>query len=319
MTQARGVQGRLLRSSDVETAYNLDPTSMTAIVMPFNTADLRGDQTQITPATIRGRRDPAQPILGRVNVAGSIVVPVDRFTIGHWLKMALGAVSVASTGGDLFQHTFTVGSLMDSYVMELGYTDIAAYAKYNGCKVGGMNFSIGGDEEFTMSFDIVGGKETVGTTTAFSGTTELGLARYNQFDATLKEGGSTLATVTECNITVNNNLDESVYLIDGEPTRAQLPEGFINVTGSYRAMFENWSLYAYAFSGTERSLELDFAVGSDQMQIIIDEIQYRRQAPGIPTPGGIWITQEFQAYYDDAAAASVIRAILINSLDETTY
>jgi hypothetical protein len=320
MTHARGVQGQLLKSVYVETGYNLDPTSMVAQKLPFNTQELKGDQNLVTAATIRGRRDPAEPILGNVNVAGAVTVPVDRFNIGHWLYMALGGYAVASTGGDLFEHTFSVSSVLDSHVLETGYLDIAAYQKFNGCKVGGFSLRVGGDEELTMSFDVIGGKETLLTASAFSGTpAERTLGRYKQFDASLQEGGSAIATVTELEFTFNNNLDDSVYLIDGTEYRGDLPEGFATVEGMFRAKFENWSLYAYAMSGTERSLQIDFAVGSDQLQISIDELIYKRMSPGIPSAEGIWIEMPFQAYYSNAAAASVIRAILTNSLNENTY
>ena len=92
MTQARGVMGQLLRSTYVETAYNYDPASMACYKLPFNTCELRGDQTLTTPATITGRRDPAEPIGGNVNVAGSIVVPLDRHNIGHWQEDGPGCI-----------------------------------------------------------------------------------------------------------------------------------------------------------------------------------------------------------------------------------
>ena len=315
MTQARGVMGQLLRSVYAETGYNYDPTSMAAVKLPFNSYGVRGEQAQNVAATIRGNRNPYEPFFGNINVAGDVVVPVDRFAIGHWLKMAFGTVSTASTGGNLFQHTFTVGSVMDSWVLEAGFTDIGKYLKHSGIKVGGWSLTVGGDAELTMSFNVIGGNETQGTATVFSGTpTSYGTGRYGNFQATLKEGGVALATAAEVSINVSNALDESVYLIGDEGYRGDLPEGLLSVEGSFRAKFETWSLYTMAVSGTERSLEIDFAVGSDQLQIIIDELRYRRQAPDIPSAEGIWQEMPFMGYYSDAAAASAIRAILINSL-----
>jgi len=314
MTQARGVMGQLLRSTYVETAYNYNPASMACFKLPFNTCDLKSDQTLTVPATIRGRRDPAEPIGGNVNVAGSVVVPLDRHNIGHWLKMALGAVTTTSTAGNLYQHVFKVNSTMASYVMEQGWTDIGLYQKFSGCKVGGWGMTIGGEDELTLNFDIVGAQETPAATSAMSGTTEYGVARYGKFDATLKEGGTTLATATEVSFTVNNNLDENIYCIDGTPYRNDLPEGLCTIEGTMRVKFETWSLYIYAMSLTERSVEIDFAVGSDQLQIVMDEVKYKRMSPGIPSAEGIWQEIPFQAFYTDAAQASVIRAILINSI-----
>lgn len=315
MTQARGVQGQLLRSFYVETAYNYDPASMHSVKLPFNSTELKGDQTLTTPATITGRRDPAEPIGGNVNVAGSIVVPLDRHNIGHWLRAALGSPTTTSTAGDLYQHVFKVGSLMDTFVYEQAWADIGLYQKFNGCKIGGWNMAVGGEDELTLSFDLVGGQEAVGATTAFSGQTAYTINRFGKFDATLKEGGSTLATCTELNFSVNNNLDENIYCIDGTPYRNDLIEGFCNVEGTMRVKFETWSLYIYAMSLTERSIELDFAVGSDQLQIVMDEVKYKRMSPGIPSAEGIWQEVPFQAFYSDAVQASVIRAILINSID----
>jgi hypothetical protein len=290
---------------------------MVAYKLPFNSYGVRGDQAMNVAATIRADRNPYEPFAGNINVAGDAVVPVDRFAIGHWLKMAFGICTTTSVGGNLWQHVFTVGSTteLDSYVLEAGFTDITKYTKHTGIKVGGWSIAVGGDAELTMTFNLIGANETPLAASCFSGTpTEYGSGRYGQFDATLKEGGSSLATVTECNINVSNNLDESVYLIDGSQQRGDLPEGFMSVEGTYRAKFEDWTLYTYALSGTERSLEIDFAVGSDQLKIIIDELRYRIQAPEIPSAEGLWQEMPFMGFRSDAAAASVIRAILVNSI-----
>ena len=82
-----------------------------------------------------------------------------------------------------------------------------------------------------------------------------------------------------------------------------------------RVKFETWSLYLYAMSLTERALEINFIVNSDQLQIHMDEVKYKRMSPGIPSAEGVWQEIPFIAYYDDDADASVIHVTLINSVN----
>ena len=78
-------------------------------------------------------------------------------------------------------------------------------------------------------------------------------------------------------------------------------------------MFENWSYYARAMSGTERSLTLKFQTGSFYLEFDVGELIFERNSPPIDTPLGIWQDLPFKAFYKDDADASVVKVTLVNT------
>ena len=62
-------------------------------------------------------------------------------------------VKVGVTGGLSFSHTFKSGGVLPSFVVEKGFTDIAQYFLYTGCKVGKMALNIDPEAVQKISFD----------------------------------------------------------------------------------------------------------------------------------------------------------------------
>lgn len=311
MAQAKGVKAQLL-GAVAETTYGSDPVSVSAIVLPINSSAIRGAQNINAPATIRNNRNPVQPFLGNINVAGDVVIPVDLVNMGWWLKMFFGAPTTTGATSP-YTHVFKVPSALDSWVFEQGYTDVGKYQKFNGCKVKSIAFKFGGDGELTASISITGSKETLGNSSMDSSPDTETFTRLNQFQAAIEEGGSAVATVKELELTLSNELDEDTYVIGGAGIRGSLPEGLCQVSGRIKAMFEDWTLYNKAVNGTESSLKVTLTSGSYSLVLYAPEILYARNAPGIETPGGIWMDAPFQGYYDNNADATVLKATLVNT------
>lgn len=315
MTQARGQQAYLMRHELPESSYGVDPASVHSIKLPFNTSGITATRNLIEPTTITGRRDAVAPAQGRRNVAGSVVVPIDQCAIGYWLEMLMGSPATTMTGS-AYQHVFKVSSVMKSYAIEQGHADLSEYIKYSGMKANGFSMRIGGDEELTMSIDLIGQAEAMGGSSMSSRITTLSFTRFHNADAILQEGGAALdGKVTELNLAVANNLDEAVYCIasGGGGKRGDLPEGLAHATGDMRIMFENRSYYLMAASGSERSLTVTFRQNSFYLELDIDELIFERHTPPVETPLGLWVTLPFRAYYNDGSNASVIQATLVNT------
>jgi len=315
MAQAKRVMGRLIRHENGESAYRTDPSSVHAISLPFNTVDVKPDRNLITPATITGRVDAAKPAIGFTNVGGAAVIPIDQAAFGYWLQALLGPPTTTATGS-AYQHVFKTNSVQNSYAYEVGYLDITEYEKFSGCKLNGMSLRVGGDEELTASFDIVGGDAAMAGTSMSSRVTTMSLSRFNQFDASLTEAGAIISTIRSLTLNVARNLDTGVYLVTSGSSgkRGALPEGFCNVTGEMEMTFENRSYYLKAMSGTETSLALRFQTGSFYLLFEVNEMNLRWTGPGISTPGGIYLTLPFEAYYDNASPdETIIQATLVNT------
>ncbi|BBO92052.1 phage tail tube protein [Desulfosarcina ovata] len=315
MGQALGSKSRLVM--DFEDSFKTEPGTPAGMVMPINTFSLKSSRTKNTAQTITGSRNPVKPFDGNLSDSGEGVVPVDSQAFGWWLRAMFGAPT--TTGTSPYTHVFKVGDSMPSMVMEVRFQDktasVLTYAKHNGCKISSFNMSVGGDDELTAKVGIEAATETIGSTAYDSDPTVLSLNRFNNYQATIEEGGASIADVTAMDFTIDFGLDTDVYTIGDGGTRGQIPEGILSVTGSITALFNSDTLLNKAINSTESSLKLTFTSGADSLEFAFNELEFERQTPSIDGPKGVLITLPFVAFYDDDAAASVVTATLINTVE----
>lgn len=311
MARAMGNKGVL--GLDFESTFGTTPGTPSGRKMPFNKCNLTGKQNMNNPETITGSRNPVAPSLGNIDVSGSITAPLTVRDFGWWLKSAFGA-PVTTGASAPYQHVFKVGNTMPSLVLEQGFTDINQYFLYNGCVVSKMGFSFGGDGELVSTIDIMGAKETLAATSFDSTLTEMVFDRFANFQAAIKEGGSTIANCTEASIDIDFGLDGDTYCIGGQGFRTAIAPGIISVTGKIKALFENATLLNKAINGTESSLQITLTNGTNILDLLISELVYERSTPGIDGPKGIFIELPFRAYYQNGADSSVIKATLTNDV-----
>jgi hypothetical protein len=311
MTQAQGSQGRLV--IDYETVFGQNPATKAGKVLPFNTFDVKSKQNIKEPATITGSRNPVAPALGNVSVDGSLVVPVDEKAIGYWLKGLFGNPVTTGTA-DPYQHVFKIGTAQPSLVLEKGFLDIGQYALLNGSKVSSFKISFGGDEELTASIEMMGGKESLLQTPYAASPVQIDLARFNNLQASVEEGGAAIATITKGEFTINAGLDGNQYTVGNGGYRGNIPAGLYKISGSITALFDGAVLLDKAMKGTTSSLKVKFAAGTHSLEFLFPEIVYERSTPGITGPAGVLVTLPFHAFYGTNSENSAVKATLVNSV-----
>jgi hypothetical protein len=243
------------------------------------------------------------------------VATTTTFTLGT------GTIKKVTTPATTYKHTFKVGSALPSFVVEKGFTDIAQYFKYNGCKFGKMSLEVSTVGPQKMSFDIMGAKETV-SASAFAAPSDPGKASFDGLGiATIEEGGSAIAIVSAISgLTVDNGLDGDTFLIGGGGMRGAINEGLVKVSGTIKALFQDVTLYNKALNSTETSLRVvynrgagDGTVGNESIEFKLPELVYSVKTPVVDKPGGLWVELGLSAYYNDAAEATAMQIILKNS------
>ncbi len=310
MSKAKGYNSQL--ALGYESTYGKTPASSTGYNMPFNQSKIDITQKTIDSTTIRGRRDKDEPAIGNIDVSGSIVVPIDQIGIGYWLRAMFG--SPATTGSaDPYTHVFKVTDSQPSLVLEQQYPDVPAYEMFNGCKVNKFSFTYGGDNELTANIDLLGAKRTVGTATFASTLIDFLLLKFSNFQGSIEEGGSQLAIVTEATLTADFGLDANSYAIGGGGCRTALPEGYLQLSGSIKAFFEDTTLLNKAINNTKSSLNFKFTNGNHSLQFFMEEVVFQQTSPGIVNEKGITITLPFKAFYASGTGNSIIVATLVNS------
>ena len=240
------------------------------------------------------------------------------FTLGSG---TMKKVTVAATA---YTHTFKSGGTLPSFVVEKGFTDIAQYFLYTGCKVGKMSLNLDPEAVQKISFDFTGKDEAVATSSYDAVVNDL---LKNSFTgsmiASIKESGSTndlSGKVTKLDVTLDNSLDTSIYCIGGGGKRSAIPEGLSKVSGTASMIFENVTLYNKAIAGTKTDLVVVIKngtgtglPGNEQLTVTIPELVFKQETPVISGDKGLMVTLAFEAFYENGADATSLKMVLLNS------
>lgn len=219
----------------------------------------------------------------------------------------------------IYKHVFTVADVQPSMGFERRYSapgSVLVYARYGGTKVSTMSLAARSSGELTADIGLLGATEDFEESEYDAGPTEETFLRFQQFQAAIKEGGSSFkGTITEMNMNFNMNLEDDAYTIGDNGVRGDIPEGIISLEGSINALLRNTSkeLLDKALVSTETSLELTFTQESgESLSFLFPEIEMARQAPTVEGPRGVRITLPWIAYFDDASEDSSVVVTLKN-------
>lgn len=303
MPQARGTQTTVAIFE--ESTYATDPGTPDGKKLYVVTSGLKGAQSLLNSNTLNSSRARARPARGNIDPSGPLLVEIGAENIGTLLKHAMG--SNTTTGASPYTHTLTLGSLPTGLVIEHDFgsniSGSGRYEKFNGVRVGRASFSFPTEGYCTGSFDLMGAKTTLGSAPLDATLTDTGHTPFSSFQATILEGGSAIATVTDCTIDIDNELDSSVYAIGGAGQRRALPEGFATVSGSITALFEDAALLTKAINDTASSLKITLSrgtglgsAGNESIEFLVQNLVYERTSAPIDGPNGLKITLLFRAF-----------------------
>ncbi len=303
MPQARGTQTQI--GIYEESTYATDPGAPDGKKLYVVTSTVKSSQTLLDSNTLDNSRARTRPARGNVDVAGQISVELGAENIGTLLKHAMG-VNVTSGAGP-YTHTLTLGSLPTGLIVEHDYgsniSGSGRYEKFNGMRIGSTTFSFPTEGYCLANFEVKGAKSTLGAAPIDATYTDTGHTPFSSFSATILEGGSAIATVTSCDIKIDNALDDSVFAIGGGGARRALPEGFSSITGSITALFEDATLLNKAINDTASSLKVTLArgnglgsAGNESIEFLVQNLVYERTSPGIEGPQGILIQLPFRGF-----------------------
>lgn len=319
MPQASGSKARLIYQ--LETNFKQIPSTANATVLPFKSESFRSSQNLISSETIRATRDSARPVLGNIAVEGSVSIELQA-NIGTLFRCALGSVTTSEIGQTgAYQHVFKVDTLPSLFI-EKGFTDLGKYFQYLGCKVNRMSITVNPEGFQEVSFDFLGAKEDISNTTFDSNATTVSFAPFMGFEVELEEGGVVASNILSVEVTLENNLDGSIYVLGGQGYRQALPEGRVKVSGRIVALFDNsgYTLFQKAKNNQTTSIKIKFkrgngngTAGNEYLEIYMPEVILAPQAPVVEGPAGIKLDLPYEAFYDTGQEGSSMVVILKNT------
>jgi len=320
MAQSQGSQVQVL--VDTEATFGTTPGAPNGRILYVSSSNVTGKRSLVEDPVLRANRLAFTPVQGNLDISGSLATVVDAEMFGFLLYHMLG--TPVTTGAGPYVHTFKAGNALPAgMVIEHNFTDQAAgnfKHLYNGCKVNNLNLTLPQEGPATAAVDVIGKSITTSATSFDATATDLGHSSFTGFEASITEGGAAIATVTDVQLTVANNLDGGNYTIDGSGgQRNAIPEGKIAVTGSFNALFDSMALMDKATNHTTSSLVLTFSrgtgagsAGNESVTITLPELKYEQKGPEVSGPAGVLINMAFTAFYDAAAEATSLQVVINN-------
>ena len=285
-------------------------------ILPLNSFNVRSNRALNRAGTLSSDRNPLEPFAGNLSVGGNIVVPVDSVAMAHWLIAIFGLPS--TTGAGPYVHEFKIPSEQRSITLETGFADLATdkFQRFVGCKINSFAVTVGGDGELVATLGVIGKSDSMEAATFHAGSA-VTMARVNNFQAALLEGGSSLANATEVSINIDLPIDP-YYVIGGAGSVGSLAEQKVGVSGNIKTLFESDALLAKALAGTESALKLTVTgSASSVFELEVQELLYERNSIAVPTAAGLLVDLNFQGYYANGSEVSGIVARLTNGV--TSY
>jgi len=298
MTQAVGSQSQLLYWEEV--TYGTTPGSVSASGLDFTSESIVTEVNTFASETIRNDRMIQNVLRGNQRPGGDINFELHDEGMTTLFKHALGSVS--TSGSNPYTHVISgASSLPVGLQFEKGFTDIAQYFLYKGCRINSLAMNFPQEGLVNGTFSVLAKEEEVGTSSQDAAATYASVPPITSFNATLYEGAGlgtsvALGTVVEANFTIENNIREDQFVI-GSRLRYNLPEGRRVITGSMTIFFEDVTLYNKFVNGTQASFKIICTTsGTNTVTFEFPQIQYAGTSPTpvIADDGPIQITLPFQ-------------------------
>lgn len=206
-----------------------------------------------------------------------------------------------------YEHRFTIGDLPVGLTFDKDFgpaiSGSGRVEGLNGCRINAATLRFPQEGYPEGTFSLVGAKQVLRTTALDATPIDPGHTGFTAFTAAVKEGGATIATLKEADITVNNDLDTDGYVLGGSGTRVQLPEGFATVGGRVRGLFTSAALLDKAVNDTESSLQIDLTrgdgwgtAGNEFVGFTVQQLKYELTSIPVDGPKGIVVDMPFKSY-----------------------
>lgn len=299
MTIANGAQHSLHYVA--EATYGTTPSTPTWTPVPHTGTTLALTKDAIESEKLRGDRQVEDFRHGNKSVSGEITGELEYEAFDDLLQAALC--------GAWTNDVLKAGVTRRSFTFERKFADLATpeYHRYTGCEINSMALSVSPNSMVTCTFGVVGKDLTTNTTQVASSTysADVGNTPFDSFTGSISEGGSTIATVTALELTLENGI-EPLFAV-GSATTQRPAIGKSRVTGTLTTYFESKTLYEKFLNETASSIALTLTDldGNDYL-FEIGNVKYNSGQPDVSGEGAITIAMDFVGLYDSSDASNIV-------------
>jgi len=297
MAIASGSRHRLAAIAEV--TYGTTPTTPAFSTMRHNSCNIGLSKDAVESEEIRGDRQITCFRHGNKSVGGDIE---GELAYGEYDSLIEAALC-----GTWSTDVLKAGTTRRSFTIERTFQDITQYVRYTGCEVNTMSISIAPNSMVGVSFGFIGKDQSIAQTAIASSSysTLTDTCQFDSFTATISEGGSPIALVTEAEITLENGIEPQFVV--GSSTTLRPSIGRCNVTGSITVYLEDQAMLTKFQNETESSLDLTLTdPDGNTFQIEIPKLKYTSGQPDVSGEGSVTVSMDFQAIYDSVDASNIV-------------
>ena len=144
------------------------------------------------------------------------------------------------------------------------------------------------------------GKDLTLATSAITGSTfaaDAGMVPFDSFTGSIQEGGTTIATVTSVEFTLENGI-EPLFSV-GSQTTNRPSIGRSRLSGTLTTYFQNKTLYEKFLNETSSSITLTLTdLDGNSYVFDFSNVKYNSGQPDVSGEGAITIGMDFVALFD---------------------
>ena len=297
MAIASGSRHRLAAIAEV--TYGTTPTTPAFTSLRHNSCNIGLSKDAVESEEIRGDRQITCFRHGNKSVGGDIE--------GELVYGEYDSLIEAALCGTWSTDVLKAGTTRRSFTVERTFQDITQFMRYTGCEVNTMSISIAPNSMIGVSFGFIGKDQSIAQTAIASSTysTLTDTCQFDSFTATINEGGSPIALVTEMEVTLENGIEPQFVV--GSSTTLRPPIGRCNVTGSITVYLEDQAMLTKFQNETESSLDITMTdPDGNTFQIEIPKLKYNSGQPDVSGEGSVTVSMDFQAIYDSVDASNIV-------------
>lgn len=309
MADALGINAQLLGKT--ESVYGTAPAGNWTR-LPFVSADLGSVQALLSSDVLGMGRDPTPPSRDKIDLDGSLVIPVDMRNIGQWLTWMLGAPTTSGAGP--YTHTFISGAAaLPSFALEVGLPDKGDFFLDTGLGVDSLALSFQRSGQAAATVQVIGQKETRGAATSGGTATTATFARFGQFQGTIRKDGAALGNVVSATATFKNGLEKKEVIREDGLIAGWLPCQ-TTLSGQMTVRFTDNIFLELAESGGTCEIVFGYVLSASQSLLFTaHEVHLPKPKQKISGPGGLQASYDWQAAKDQTLG-KMLTVELINDV-----
>lgn len=283
-----------------EATYGITPATPSMSAVRLNSTNIGLAKNTLQSEELRSNRQIAGFRHGTEQTGGDISVEVSYGSFDEILE----AVLCGTWATDVLK----AGTTRRSFSLLRHFADITdkPYHLINGVEFNTMKLSINTENIVTMTFGTVGKTLSIsatvptGATLGTPGTTQA----MDGLTGVIKEGGTTIAVVTEVELTLENGIEPRFVIGSKNTIRPSIKQSI--VTGQITAFFESSTLLEKFLKESSSSLEFEIGDTVNKYNFKIPNLKYTGGQPDVQGAGDIPLSMPFQALYSSADGSQII-------------